>query len=178
MRSRIIMAVAVIGMAGLALAGCGQEQASNEPAETPAATAGQPGGTAADMSPEANQRFLDENKAKTGVTTTASGLQYRVIRSGTGPSPTVNDLVNVTYKGWLIDGTVFDETPPGQTATFPAGALIPGWVEALTLMKEGDEWEIVLPSELGYGAQGAGGVIPPNQTLVFNMALLGVQKQP
>jgi len=86
-------------------------------------------------------------------------------------------MVNVTYKGWLIDGTVFDETPPGQTANFPAGALIPGWVEALQLMKEGDEWEIVVPSELGYGAQGAGGVIPPNQTLVFNMALLGVQKQ-
>jgi FKBP-type peptidyl-prolyl cis-trans isomerase len=176
MRSRIITAVAVIGLAGFALAGCGQEQASNQPTEPPAAGAG-PAATTADMSPEGNQKFLDENKAKPGVTTTASGLQYRVIKPGTGASPTANDVVNVTYKGWLIDGTVFDETPPGQTATFPAGALIPGWVEALQLMKEGDEWEIVLPSELGYGAQGAGGVIPPNQTLVFNMALLGVQKQ-
>lgn len=176
MRSRIITAVAVIGLAGFALAGCGQEQASNTPTQTPAASGGQPT-TTADMSPEGNQKFLDENKAKAGVTTTASGLQYRVIKSGSGASPTPNDVVNVTYKGWLIDGTVFDETPPGQTATFPAGALIPGWVEALQLMKEGDEWEIVLPSQLGYGEQGAGGVIPPNQTLVFNMALLGVQKQ-
>jgi FKBP-type peptidyl-prolyl cis-trans isomerase len=174
MRSSIITAVAVIGLAGFALSGCGQEQASNQPAETPGA--GGPA-TASDMSSEANERFLAENKAKAGVTTTASGLQYRVVKSGTGVSPTPNDIVNVTYRGWLIDGTVFDETPPGQTATFPAGQLIPGWVEALQLMKEGDEWEIVLPSELGYGAQGAGGVIPPNQTLVFNMALLGVQKQ-
>jgi len=176
MRSRMIMAVAVMGLAGFALASCGQEQASNTPAEPPAAGA-PPAGATADMSPEGNQKFLADNKAKEGVTTTASGLQYRVMKAGTGASPTANDVVNVTYKGWLIDGTVFDETPPGQTATFPAGALIPGWVEALQLMKEGDEWEIVLPSELGYGAQGAGGVIPPNQTLVFNMALLGVQKQ-
>ena len=176
MRSRMIMAVAVMSLAGFALASCGQEQASNTPAEPPAAGA-PPAGATADMSPEGNQKFLADNKAKEGVTTTASGLQYRVMKAGTGASPTANDVVNVTYKGWLIDGTVFDETPPGQTATFPAGALIPGWVEALQLMKEGDEWEIVLPSELGYGAQGAGGVIPPNQTLVFNMALLGVQKQ-
>jgi FKBP-type peptidyl-prolyl cis-trans isomerase len=177
MRSRMIMAVAVIGFAGFALASCGQEQASNQPAAEPPAAGAPPAGATADMSPEGNQKFLAENKAKPGVTTTASGLQYRVIKPGTGASPTANDVVNVTYKGWLIDGTVFDETPPGQTATFPAGQLIPGWVEALQLMKEGDEWEIVLPSELGYGAQGAGGVIPPNQTLVFNMALLGVQKQ-
>ena len=175
MRLRIITVVAVVGLA--ALAGCGQEQAANPPAEAPAATGGPAPGATADMSPEGNQKFLEENKAKEGVQTTASGLQYRVIKAGAGASPTANDVVNVTYKGWLIDGTVFDETPPGQTATFPAGALIPGWVEALQLMKEGDEWEIVIPSELGYGAQGAGGVIPPNQTLVFNMALLEVQKQ-
>ena len=175
MRLRIITVVAVVGLA--ALAGCGQEQAANSPAEAPAATGGPAPGATADMSPEGNQKFLEDNKAKDGVTTTASGLQYRVIKEGSGASPTVDDVVNVTYRGWLIDGTVFDETPPGQTATFPAGALIPGWVEALQLMKEGDEWEIVIPSELGYGAQGAGGVIPPNQTLVFNMALLGVQKQ-
>jgi FKBP-type peptidyl-prolyl cis-trans isomerase len=173
----MIMAVAVIGLAGFALASCGQEQANNQPAAEPPAAGAAPAGATADMSPEGNQKFLADNKAKEGVTTTPSGLQYRVIKAGAGASPTENDMVNVTYKGWLIDGTVFDETPPGQTATFPAGALIPGWVEALQLMKEGDEWEIVLPSELGYGAQGAGGVIPPNQTLVFNMALLGVQKQ-
>jgi FKBP-type peptidyl-prolyl cis-trans isomerase len=177
MRLRIITAIAALGFTGLALAGCGQEQASNQPGDAPKAGAAGQAGSTADMSPEGNQKFLAENKAKPDVKTTASGLQYRVIKAGAGASPTPNDVVNVTYKGWLIDGTVFDETPPGQTATFPAGALIPGWVEALQLMKEGDEWEIVLPPELGYGAQGAGGVIPPNQTLVFNMALLGVQKQ-
>jgi FKBP-type peptidyl-prolyl cis-trans isomerase len=176
MRLSIITAVAAFGLAGFVLASCGQEQASNQPGEAPGATPG-PTATTTDMSPEGNQRFLAENKAKAGVTTTASGLQYRVMKSGAGASPTPNDLVRVTYRGWLIDGTVFDETPPGQSAEFPAGQLIPGWVEALQLMKEGDEWEIVIPSELGYGERGAGGVIPPNQTLVFNMALLGVQKQ-
>ena len=172
MRTRIITTAAAFGLAGFVLASCGQEQASDQPAATPCATA-----TTTDMTPEGNQRFLAENKAKPTVTTTASGLQYCVIRAGTGASPTANDVVNVTYRGWLIDGTVFDETPAGQVATFPAGQLIPGWVEALQLMKEGDEWEIVIPSELGYGERGAGGVIPPNQTLVFNMALRGVQKQ-
>ena len=126
------------------------------------------------MSPEGNKKFLDDNAKKDGVKTTASGLQYRVIKTGAGKSPTVNDIVNVTYKGWLIDGTVFDQTQPGDTASFPAGQLIPGWVEALQMMKEGDEWEIVIPSNLGYGEAGAGGVIPPNQTLVFDMALLKV----
>ena len=85
-----------------------------------------------------------------------------------------NDQVTVTYKGSLITGQVFDQTDPGQTATFPAGQLIPGWVEALQLMKEGDQWELVIPSALAYGEQGAGGVIPPNQTLVFEMSLMKV----
>ena len=83
-------------------------------------------------------------------------------------------MVTVTYKGALINGQVFDQTNPGDTATFPAGRLIPGWVEALSLMKEGDAWEIVIPSNLGYGEQGAGTDIPPSQTLVFQMELLHV----
>jgi FKBP-type peptidyl-prolyl cis-trans isomerase len=104
-----------------------------------------------------------------------SGLRYRVIKAGMGATPmSGNDLVSVTYKGNLIDGTVFDQTPPGQTAEFQAGGLIEGWVIALQMMKEGDEWELVLPSNIAYGEQGAGGVIPPNQTLVFNMTLLKV----
>ena len=85
-----------------------------------------------------------------------------------------NDLVQVTYKGQMIDGTVFDQTQPGMPAEFQAGGLIEGWIIALSMMKEGDEWEIVLPSKIAYGEQGAGGVIPPNQTLMFNMALLKV----
>jgi FKBP-type peptidyl-prolyl cis-trans isomerase len=176
MRSTNIAAAAIC-IATLALAGCNQSStptAAGGGASTGAApTATAQGG---DMSPEGNKKFLDDNAKKAGVKTTMSGLQYRVIKAGTGKSPTVNDQVTVTYKGWLIDGTVFDQTEPGQSATFPAGALIPGWVEALQLMKEGDEWEIVIPSQLGYGEAGAGGVIPPNQTLVFDMALLTVQK--
>ncbi len=81
----------------------------------------------------------------------------------------------MTYKGWLINGKVFDQTQPGQTATFPAGRLIPGWVEALSLMKEGDEWELTIPPELGYGSAGAGDAIPPDQTLVFDMHLIAVK---
>jgi FKBP-type peptidyl-prolyl cis-trans isomerase len=98
-----------------------------------------------------------------------------VLKAGKGKSPQSGDnTVTVTYKGWLINGKVFDQTKPGQTADFPAGQLIPGWVEALSLMKEGDSWQLVVPSELGYGAEGAGNDIPPNQTLVFDMTLLKV----
>ena len=175
MRSRIFVAVAAICVAGLALAGCNQQQQAQAQAAPPsAADQPAPATAQADMSPEGNTKFLADNAAKADVKTTASGLQYKVIKAGAGKTPTAADLVTVTYKGWLIDGTVFDQTDAGQTATFPAGQLIPGWVEALQMMKEGDEWEIVLPSNLGYGEAGAGGVIPPNQTLVFNMALLKV----
>jgi FKBP-type peptidyl-prolyl cis-trans isomerase FklB len=170
MPKRTIGAIAAIAITALALTACNQQQASNEGGGGSAtATTAQ-----ADLTPDGNKKFLDDNAKKDGVKTTPSGLQYRVIKAGAGKSPTVNDQVTVTYKGWLIDGTVFDQTDPGQSATFPAGALIPGWVEALQMMKEGDEWEIVIPSDLGYGPAGAGGVIPPNQTLVFNMALLRV----
>jgi FKBP-type peptidyl-prolyl cis-trans isomerase len=128
-----------------------------------------------DLSPTSNQKFLSDNAQKPGVTRTADGLQYRIIKSGSGKRVTgPNDMVTVTYKGQLINGKVFDQTAPGKTAQFPAGGLIPGWVEALSLMKEGDEWELVIPAELGYGSQGAGGVIPPDQTLVFDMTLISV----
>ena len=133
-----------------------------------------------DLSATSNTKFLADNKVKDGVTTTADGLQYRVIKSGSGKSVKSGaDKVTVMYKGWTIDGKVFDQTQPGATATFPAGALIPGWVEALRLMKEGDEWQLVIPSDLGYGAQGAGADIGPNQTLGFDMTLVkGQPDQP
>jgi FKBP-type peptidyl-prolyl cis-trans isomerase FkpA len=128
-----------------------------------------------DLTPDSNQKYLADNGSQKGVTTTASGLQYRIITAGHGGRVTnPADVVTVTYKGWTIDGHVFDQTQPGQTASFPAGRLIPGWVEALRLMREGDEWQLVIPAALGYGADGAGADIPPNQTLVFNMKLISV----
>jgi FKBP-type peptidyl-prolyl cis-trans isomerase len=177
MKAKFMAAVAAVCVAGLALAGCNQQQAGNEQTKTaePAAQATPPAAQAADISPESNQKFLAENAKRPGVKVTADGLQYRVMKAGTGKTATApTDNVTVTYKGSLIDGKVFDQTQDGMPATFPAGQLIPGWVEALQMMKEGDEWEIVIPSNLGYGEAGAGGVIPPNQTLVFQMALLKV----
>ena len=172
------IAVACMCVGALALAGCNRDQASNQQPAAPTAAAGAPAGSgmapAADLSPESNQKYLADNGKMPGVTTRPSGLQYRVIKAGAGKTPTANDQVTVTYKGSLITGQVFDQTDAGQTATFPAGQLIPGWVEALQLMKEGDEWELVIPSALAYGETGAGGVIPPNQTLVFQMALMKV----
>jgi FKBP-type peptidyl-prolyl cis-trans isomerase len=101
---------------------------------------------------------------------------YRVIKAGTGPAVIRDsDVVTVYYKGMLINGKVFDQTKPEEAATFMTGGLIPGWVEALKLMKTGDTWEIVVPSELGYGADGAGDAIPPDQTLIFTMSLVKVE---
>lgn len=175
-------AIAVLCLSAVCLAGCNQNNPGNQQSNAaPAAPAA--GGSAAptqlpvakDLSPESNQQFLADNAKRPGVMTLPSGLQYQVIKSGTGKSPTPNDLVTVTYRGQLINGMVFDETQPGKTATFPAGQLIPGWVEALQKMKEGDQWQLVIPANLGYGEAGAGGVIPPNQTLVFDMTLLKVE---
>jgi len=131
-------------------------------------------GTAADQ----NVAFLEENKSKDGVKVTESGLQYRVITEGAGASPTANDFVTVHYAGRLIDGQEFDSSyARGEPATFPAGRLIKGWTEALQMMKPGDKWELVIPSELAYGERGAGGVIPPNATLVFDVELLAVKTE-
>jgi outer membrane protein insertion porin family len=132
-------------------------------------------GPAFDLSPEANARFLEENAAREGVVVRPSGLQYRVIEAGMGDGLTSQqDSVRVTYAGRLIDGTEFDATDPGDTAQFPANGLIPGWVEVLSLMREGDVWELVLPANLAYGVRGAGEAIPPNQTLIFTMSLIEV----
>jgi FKBP-type peptidyl-prolyl cis-trans isomerase FklB len=127
-------------------------------------------------SPESNKKFLADYAAKKGVTKLPDGLMYRVIKAGTGPAVLRDsDVVTVYYKGMLISGKVFDQTKPEEPAQFQAGALIPGWVEALKKMKTGDSWEIVLPSELGYGADGAGDSIPPDQTLIFTMTLVKVE---
>ena len=123
----------------------------------------------------AGEKFLAENKTKEGVVTTPSGLQYKVITKGTGAIPADTSKVKVNYKGTLIDGTFFDSSiKRGQPATFGVSQVIPGWVEALQLMPEGAKWKLYIPSELAYGAQGAGEMIPPHSTLVFEVELLKV----
>ena len=132
-----------------------------------------------DTSPDSNKRFLVDYAARPGVTKLPDGLMYRVLKAGSGPQVQKdNDVVTVFYKGSLINGKVFDQTKPEEPAQFPAGSLIPGWVEALKLMKTGDTWELAIPSELGYGADGAGDTIPPNQTLIFTMSLVKVEYAP
>lgn len=126
---------------------------------------------------EAGKAFLAENGKRVEVKTTPSGLQYEVITEGNGPQPTANDRVEVHYTGTLIDGTVFDSSVErGVPATFGVTQVIPGWVEALQLMKEGSKWRLFIPSELAYGPQGAGGLIGPNATLIFDVELLKVIK--
>lgn len=120
--------------------------------------------------------YLEANKAKDGVVTTESGLQYRVITEGTGEKPAATDTVTVHYVGKLIDGTEFDSSQKhGQPATFPLDGVIPGWTEALQLMPKGSKWEIVIPSDLAYGASGQG-PIPPASTLIFEVELLDIVK--
>lgn len=123
------------------------------------------------------QAFLETNKARAGVTTTASGLQYEVITQGTGPKPKPTDRVSVHYRGTLIDGTEFDSSyTRGQPAVFQLDAVIPGWTEALQLMGVGSKYKIFLPPTLGYGERGAGAQIGPNATLIFEVELLGIEK--
>lgn len=123
------------------------------------------------------EAFLSENAKREGVTTTASGLQYEVIRKGAGDRPAASDRVEVHYTGKLIDGTVFDSSVErGVPATFGVTQVIPGWVEALQLMREGDKWRLYIPSTLAYGENGAGDVIGPNMTLIFDVELLRVIK--
>ena len=126
---------------------------------------------------EQNEAFLSKNKGKEGVTTTASGLQYEVIKMGTGPKPTAQNTVKVNYVGTLIDGTEFDSSiKRNQPATFPVSGVIPGWTEALQLMPVGSKFKLCLPSAIAYGATGAGEVIKPYSTLIFEVELLEIVK--
>lgn len=129
-----------------------------------------------DKNKKEGQAFLAENKKKEGVKTTSSGLQYKVIKEGTGKKPTAADTVTVNYRGTLIDGTEFDSSyKRNESTTFPVNGVIPGWTEALQLMKTGSKWQLVIPSDLAYGERGAGGHIGPNATLIFEVELISVK---
>ncbi len=123
------------------------------------------------------EAFLAANKTKPGVVTLPDGLQYKIITEGTGAQPTDDDTVTVHYAGTLIDGTEFDSSyKRGQPATFPVKGVIPGWTEALKLMKVGSTWELYIPASLAYAEQGSPPVIGPNQTLIFKVNLINIQK--
>jgi FKBP-type peptidyl-prolyl cis-trans isomerase FklB len=126
---------------------------------------------------EKNEAFLAKNKEKPGVTVTPSGLQYEVIKMGTGPKPTAQNTVKVDYVGTLIDGTEFDSSVKRhQPAQFPVSGVIPGWTEALQLMPVGSKFNLVIPESLAYGARGAGEIIKPFSTLIFQVELLEIVK--
>jgi FKBP-type peptidyl-prolyl cis-trans isomerase len=134
----------------------------------------------ADMVKKMQQKgemFLAENKSKEGVVTLPSGLQYKILKEGTGPKPTAADTVVCNYKGTLIDNTEFDSSAKhGGPATFPVSGVIKGWTEALQLMPVGSKWQLFIPSELGYGARGGpGGVIVPYSALIFEVELISIQ---
>lgn len=121
------------------------------------------------------EAFLAENGKRAEVMTTPSGLQYEVLKEGDGVMPESGDQVTVHYTGKLIDGTVFDSSEErGEPATFGVTQVIPGWVEALQMMKAGSKWRLYIPSQLAYGPNGAGNIIGPNSTLIFDVELISV----
>ena len=130
---------------------------------------------ATEKAAKAGVEFLEANKKKEGVVTLPSGLQYKVIKQGDGVKPKATDTVKTHYRGTLVDGKEFDSSyKRGEPAQFPVGGVIKGWTEALQLMPVGSKWQLVIPSDLAYGEQGAGADIPPNSVLVFEIELLEV----
>jgi len=137
------------------------------------------------LSIESNQKFLDDCANRRGTNgqnfynKRPSGLLFHIIQNGYGKRPQPTDSVKVYYTGKLINGVVFDGTSPGLPASFKLNSVVPGWIEALQLMREGDHWQLILPPSLGYGARGAGeGMIPPNQDLIFDIKLLETTPAP
>jgi len=121
--------------------------------------------------------FLAANKAKEGVVTLPSGLQYKILKAGTGPKPTASDTVSCNYRGTLINGTEFDSSAKhGDAAKFGVGQVIKGWSEALQLMPVGSKWQLFVPASLAYGERGAGGDIGPDATLIFEVELVSIEK--
>ena len=133
------------------------------------------------LSIDANLKYLEENKLKKGVITRPSGLQFRIIQNGYGKRPASTDTVKVYYTGTLINKVIFDGTSPGLPASFKLNSVIPGWIEAMQLMREGDRWLLTIPPNLGYGVRGSpdgGQAVPPNQVLIFDLKLLETTPAP
>ncbi len=131
----------------------------------------------ADKNKREGEVFLKENSSKEGVIVLPSGLQYQILQEGTGPQPELTDQVSTHYIGAFMDGTEFNNSyQDGQPAIFPVNRVIPGWTEALQLMKVGAKWKLWIPPELGYGEAGRGEMIPPNSALVFEVELLSIVK--
>jgi len=134
---------------------------------------------AADANKQEGEAFLAANKAQEGVVTLPSGLQYKILKEGTGPKPAATDSVVCNYRGTLLNNTEFDSSyKRGQPATLRVNAVIKGWTEALQLMPVGSKWQLFIPGDLAYGPRGAGGTIGPNATLVFEIELLSIQEKP
>ena len=129
----------------------------------------------ADTNKKAGEAFLEKNKSADGVTVLDSGIQYKVLKAGTGKSPTATDTVTVNYRGTLIDGTVFDSSyDRGEPVSFGLSGVIKGWQEVIPLMKEGAKWQVFIPSDLAYGPRAVGQTIGPNSTLIFEIELLSM----
>ena len=172
MKKIFFIALTALLMTGIA--SCGGNTASTENQETEE--------VATDSTVEIKdnatigREFLEENAKNDSVTQTESGLQYMVLKEGTGAKPGPTDNVTVHYTGRLLDGTVFDSSVDGEPATFPLNRVIPGWTEGLQLMSEGAKYRLFIPSELAYGENGAGDKILPNSTLIFDVELIKVEK--
>ena len=178
----LLCGAAVVGIALVAavlVPGCSDDAGSKNRADSDAflgPTAKEGGSSEAQANKKKGQDFLAENAKKPGVKTLPDGLQYLVLKEGTGKKPGPNDEVEVHYHGTLIDGTVFDSSVErGVPASFPVDRVIPGWTEVLQLMKEGSKWRVFIPSKLAYGSRGAPPKIGPNETLIFDVELLHVK---
>ena len=173
MKKFLFSAVAAMLMMGMA--SCGGNTESSEATETTEEAAPDSGEQIKDNL-TLGREFLAENAKNDSVVQTESGLQYMVLKEGTGAKPGPTDNVTVHYTGRLLDGTVFDSSVDGEPATFPLNRVIPGWTEGLQLMSEGAKYRLFIPSELAYGENGAGDKILPNSTLIFDVELIKVEK--
>ncbi len=165
-------AFAMVALLMTGMASCGGNTESTETTEEAAPDYGQQ----IKDNKTLGREFMEENAKNDSVVQTQSGLQYMVLKEGTGAKPGPTDMVTVHYTGKLLDGTVFDSSVGGNPATFPLNKVIAGWTEGLQLMSEGSKYRLFIPSELAYGSKGAGDKILPNATLIFDVELIKVEK--